>query len=188
MEYKVLNKSIFTLEGYSLVPLREEDLLLVMEWRNDQIDVLRQSKLLSKEDQRRYYQNYISPSYSQQKPNIILFSFLFDNECIGYGGLTNVSWSSKRAEVSFLLNTSHVDDVKKYTRDFSVFLQLLKEVTFQTLDFNRLFTETFDIRPDHIAVLEKNGFVMEGRMKEHAYINGKYVDSLIHGFLKKYYS
>ncbi|MNC80618.1 hypothetical protein D3C75_1334820 [compost metagenome] len=63
----------------------------------------------------------------------------------------------------------------------------MKKVTFDTLQFNRLFTETFDIRPLHISILEKCGFQYEGRMKQHAYVAGALVDSILHGYLKEFY-
>jgi RimJ/RimL family protein N-acetyltransferase len=62
----------------------------------------------------------------------------------------------------------------------------MKKVAYSELNFSRLYTETFDIRSVHIKVLEKNNFLLEGRMKNHIYINNKFVDSLIHGNLKKY--
>ena len=68
-----------------------------------------------------------------------------------------------------------------------MFIRLIKKVLFEDLNFNRIFTETYDIRPHHISILEKNGFQLEGRMREHIQINNKFVDSLIHGFLKEYY-
>jgi len=44
-----------------------------------------------------------------------------------------------------------------------------------------LFTETYDIRPRHVAILEMNGFKLEGRLIDHVLIDGKYIDALIHG-------
>jgi len=64
-------------------------------------------------------------------------------------------------------------------------LTLIKAVAFDYLKFNRLFTETFNIRQFHISTLESNGFIREGVLKEHVIINGKYVDSIFHGCLNK---
>ncbi|KRE97946.1 hypothetical protein ASG89_29015 [Paenibacillus sp. Soil766] len=184
--YACLPADHFEEGAYALTPLREQDLLYIKEWRNTQIDVLRQNKLLTDDDQINYYNKVIKPSYTEEQPRLILFSYLMDGVCIGYGGLTNIDWSSLRAEVSFLLETTRIVDKVQYKRDFSMFLTLLKKVAFQSLAFNRLFTETYDIRPDHITALEKSGFRYEGRMKQHVQVQGAITDSIIHGCLKEY--
>ncbi len=187
MNYKVLNNNFFHYNNYSVVPYREEDKLKIKEWRNNQMDVLRQKQELSDIDQLNYYNNYVAPSYSQEQPKIILFSFLENEDCIGYGGLTNIDWESKRVELSFLVNHNRATQTELYEKDFSAFITLMKTVVFEELKFNRIFTETYDIRPHHISVLERNGFKTEGRMREHVFINGNYIDSLVHGFIKKDY-
>ncbi len=185
MDYKALKNNKIESDGYAIVPFREKDMHLIMKWRNEQMDVLRQKKALTIVDQENYYRNVIEPSFNDSDAKLILFSLIKDDKCIGYGGLTNIDWESKRAEVSFLAETDRIDDERIYGSDFSAFLNLLKVVTFKDLRFHRLFTETYDIRPFHISILEKAGFVREGRMKGHSLINGKYVDSVIHGLINE---
>jgi RimJ/RimL family protein N-acetyltransferase len=187
MRYKCLISNFYQTSDYSLIPLREEDIYLIKEWRNEQIDVLRQKKPLTDEDQRNYYLHHILPAFDLEKPSQIIFSFLKGRECIGYGGLTNIDWESGRIEMSFLVSTSRAKNEFCYINDFSSYITLIKEVVFLDLKFNRIFTETFDIRPLHVSVLERNGFVYEGRMREHVRINDKYYDSLLHGFIKSDY-
>lgn len=182
MKYKCLNNNVFENNEFCLVPLRQQDLIDIMHWRNAQIDVLRQKVLLTESHQISYFENHIKPTFNLEKPNQILFSYLFNNICIGYGGLTNIDWESKRIEMSFLLNDKLITDSKKYSNYFSEYIKLLKKVVFDELKFNRIFTETYDIRDNHIKTLETNGFVFEGRLREHVFINDKFVDSLIHGF------
>lgn len=74
-----------------------------------------------------------------------------------------------------------------YREAFNVFLDMMKEFAFQAVKLNRIYTETYDIRPDHIGILENNGFVLERRMREQVKIQGKFVDSLIHGITKRDY-
>lgn len=187
MKYKVLPENFFALEDYSILPYREEDIFKVKNWRNDQMKILRQDKILSDDDQEKYYNLVVKNSFSQDAPKIILFTFLQLGKCIGYGGLTNIDWAAKRAELSFLVDTERTLILDQYEKDFTIFITLMKMVLFDALNFNRLFAETFDIRDFHISILEKNGFVLEGRMKEHVVINNKFVDSLIHGYIRKYY-
>jgi RimJ/RimL family protein N-acetyltransferase len=185
--YKALTINELASNEYAIVPLREIDIFEVKQWRNDQIDVLRQNTVLTDRDQKEYYDRCVVPGFSETKPTIILFSYLEHNMCIGYGGLTNIDWENKRAELSFLVQTDRARNVQQYRKDFSHFLRLLKQVAFNELRFNRIFTETFDVRANHVLILEENGFVLEGRLKQHMLIRGRFVDSLIHGCLREYH-
>lgn len=186
-KYRVLPQNEYARDEYALVPMREVDIFDIQQWRNDQVEVLRQMVLLTDRDQQEYYQQYVVPSFSEARPGIILFSYLNNGGCIGYGGLTNIDWVNRHAEVSFLLQTERAGDVLQYRRDFTNFLHLMKHVAFTELQLNRIFTETFDIRPDHCSILEENGFVPEGRLKQHVIRRGEFVDSLIHGFVREQY-
>jgi len=184
MKYNVLKINRYVLGEYAIVPLRKSDIFLVKKWRNAQMDILRQNIKLTDKDQREYYEHTFLPSCSSSSSAIILFSFLFENKCIGCGGLTNIDWYSRRAEMSFLVDVKRVADKRLYRKDIAAFIALIKRAAFDDLGLNRIFTETFDLRNFHILMLEENGFVLEGRMKEHVFVNGKYVDSLIHGLLR----
>lgn len=181
--YKCLKKQEHSLENYKLIPIRQSDMGLIKKWRNSQIDILRQSAPLTDKAQKKYYQEVLAPSFSEKHPHQILFSYFYGDTLIGYGGLVHIAWNSKRAEVSFLLDTDRANDEAQYKKDHSVFLQLIKEVSFNHLHFHRLFTETFDIRPIHIETIESQGFILEGKLREHVLIKDKYIDSLIHGCL-----
>ena len=74
--YKVLKNQEFSFADYKLVPLREKDKFLIMKWRNDQIDFLRQDKILTKRDQSYYFKNTISKLYNHSSPNQLLFSLI----------------------------------------------------------------------------------------------------------------
>ena len=67
-----------------------------------------------------------------------------------------------------------------YESDFNSFLTLISEIVFEELKFKKLFTETYDLRPHHIEILEKFGFKEEKRIKSKVKIDGKYVDSVLH--------
>lgn len=163
---------------YSLRPIKKENMNAIKEWRNAQIRYLRQKQKLSDHDQEKYWKEVLLPSFSLEKPEQVLYSFFKDEAFIGYGGLTHIDWQSKRAEVSFLMDPARVNT---YQEDFKAFLVLLKDKAFKEIGLHRLFTETFDIRPLHVKVLEESGFRAEGRLKDHVQIEGNYVDSLIHG-------
>ncbi len=186
MDYQCLKLQRFVENGYELCPIRYEDILKIRDWRNEQMNILRQSQPLTEERQLKYYQEAILPTFTQAFPSQVLFSYLLNGQCIGYGGLTNIHWEHRRAELSFLLATDRTTDLEPYKQEFRIYLKLLKQAAFGDLKLNRLFSETFDLRPYIIEVLEQSGFRPEGRMRQHNFIDGQYVDSLLHGCLREY--
>ena len=183
LEYVCLKNQIFTSGDFSLVPIRMEDRYDIMQWRNEQIYHLRQNKPLTKEDQDAYFEHVVTKLFDQEQPNQILFSFLKKGVCIGYGGLVHINWIDKNAEVSFIMNTELEQDY--FSNHWTVFLQLIEQVAFKELQFHKLYTYAFDLRPHLYEIIENVGFVKEVRLKEHCFFNGEYKDVLIHGKLNK---
>ena len=72
---------------------------------NEQIFHLRQFEPLTKIKQDLYFTNIVSKLFKEEQPNQILFSFLKNGECIGYGGLVHINWIDRHAEISFIINT-----------------------------------------------------------------------------------
>jgi len=179
--FRCLNVDAVVQGDWRIVPLRHKDLLSIMQWRNAQLKVLRQREPLSVEQQERYYEEVIAPSFAQKEPKQILFSYLHREELIGYGGLVHIAWEDRRAEVSFLAAPERAENASTYSQDFAIYLSLIKNAAFRHLGFTRLFTETYDIRPLHVSILESGGFLPEGRLKAHVWIDGQPVDSLMHG-------
>lgn len=166
--------------GYSLVPIRLKDIYQIMDWRNLQIDILRQKEFLTKENQTKYFNEVIKPSFSKMNPEQILFSYLHGDKCIGYGGFVHIQWEEKIAEVSFLVDNKRLDKKHLYEQDFMNYLKLLKKIAFVDLKFCKIFTETYSFREAHIATLEKLGFELVKVIKNGVAIKGKYFDLLIH--------
>lgn len=179
--YRCLKQQHFHDGDRSIVPLRHQDIQQIKDWRNAQITVLRQSTPLTTSAQETYYRDVVTKSFHDAHPDIILFSYLLQGECIGYGGLVWIDWSLNEAEVSFLLETERANNTSTYKSDFTHFLQLLKQAAFKDIGFKRIYTETYEIRPLHIAILESQGFILEERLPKHVTIDGKAVDALIHG-------
>jgi len=118
VKYPFLDKRRYNYKKYSIVPLRKKDIQLIKKWRNEQIDVLRQKKKLSTEEQTVYYKKLEKQSFYVKNPETILFSLLIDQKCIGYGGFVHVDWNIKRAEISIITMTSRNHELKMYKNDF----------------------------------------------------------------------
>ena len=89
--YKVLNKQVFKSDVFSIVPIRFEDRIDIMNWRNEQMYHLRQDKPLTEKSQENYFNESVARLFDQERPNQILFSYLKDGRCIGYGGLVHIT-------------------------------------------------------------------------------------------------
>jgi len=185
-KYKFLDFSIKSIKEYSLLPIRKSDIENIRKWRNEQIDVLRQKNYLTKKEQEIYYEKIIKKSFSMDSPDMVLFSLLFKKQLIGYGGFVHINWNSKRAELSFLNDTLR-SKKQFYQKDFSAFLEIILKIGFENLNLNKITTETYNIRPIVIKILEKFNFKKEGVLKKHTKIDGEFVDSKLHAILRADY-
>lgn len=177
-EYKCLKIQRYELNGFALVPIRFEDRLLIMKWRNEQIYHLRQNKLLNFEDQENYFVNIIGKEFDQEAPKQILFSFLKNGVCIGYGGLVHINWIDKNGEISFIMDTELEKD--EFDINWSKFLDIIESVAFNDLWLHKISTYAFDLRPHLYKILEKNNFNKEAILKEHAYYGDNFINIIIH--------
>lgn len=178
MKYKILQNATFSKEQFSIVPIRYQDRIAIMQWRNEQIYHLRQIKPLTEEDQERYFTNVVARLFDQEEPDQLLFSYLENENCIGYGGLVHINWIDKNAEVSFIIKT----DLEKefFKKHWNIYLGFIEKVAFRELDFHKLYTYAFDLRPHLYEAVESAGFTKEAILKEHFLHRGEYKDVVIH--------
>jgi RimJ/RimL family protein N-acetyltransferase len=181
--YKCLSNSTFEEDTFSIVPLRYEDLLDILKWRNEQIYHLRQNKPLTVEDQEKYFNTVVNTLFSQDQPNQILFSYLEKDMCIGYGGLVHINWIDKNAEISFIMDTALEKD--NFHANWTKYLSLIEKVAFEDLKLHKIFTYAFDLRPHLYLALQDASFIEETRLKEHCFFDGKYIDVVIHSKINR---
>jgi RimJ/RimL family protein N-acetyltransferase len=110
------------------------------------------------------------------------------NEFIGYCGLVHMSQENSRAEISFLLNPKIKEGSVEYKSIFLEVLRMLCDHSFKKIYINKVYTETYEFRKEHISILEEFGFTKEGLLREHILVNKKYHNSIIHSILRKEYT
>ena len=182
--YKCLPRKIYQVSDYTLEAVQSEHIEKIRIWRNEQMDVLRQSSPISKEEQIHYYENQVWREMDKNHPDKILLSIMVNGELIGYGGLTNISWTNLRGEISFMLDTKIANTKKDYGESFPIFLKLIKNIAFSELKLFRIYGELFDLRPKYAKVYENENFTLEGILKGHTRIKNKPIDSLIYALLE----
>lgn len=163
-QYKALKKQNFCIKNYSIVPIRYEDRYLIMQWRNDQMYHLRQNEPLTKEQQDLYFNTVVSGLFEQEKPNQILFSFLENEFCIGYGGLVHLDWERKSGEISFLISTELENSY--FEKFWHLFLNMIELVAFKILKLNKIYTYAYDLRPKLYVCLEKADYKLDKTIEE----------------------
>jgi RimJ/RimL family protein N-acetyltransferase len=177
--YKCLGESSFAQDGYELIPIRDADKFLIMGWRNEQLDILRQSSPITAEQQENYFKHTVDELFNQEKPSQILWSFLLNKELIGYGGLVHIDWNAMHAEISFLLETRRNNNIDQFKTAWSNYLDLITDVAFNKLNFQKIHTYAYNIRDYYFEVLYQKEFVKEGHLKNHIMIKDRLEDVLI---------
>ena len=178
--YSVMPRPQLEDQAFTLRAIQPADIETIRQWRNAQMDVLRQSTVITTEAQQRYFAEKVWPQKPLLQPDQILLAIENYGNFIGYGGLVHVSWRDRRAEVSFLLDPSIESDFQKREEFFAKYLRLLQELAFSDLSLFRLWTETYSHRTGHIRTLESMGFKLEGRLRNHIALNSGFIDAEIH--------
>jgi len=176
--YKVLKAQTFQKENFKIVPIRFEDRWDIMQWRNEQIYHLRQVKPLTEAEQENYFRTVVSELFHLEKPTQLLFSYLTNDECIGYGGLVHINWTDKHAEISFIMNTALEKDYFEF--HWGNFLELIEKVAFKELNLRKIFVYAFDLRPHLYEAIKLKQFELEARLEDHCFFDGKYIDVVIY--------
>jgi RimJ/RimL family protein N-acetyltransferase len=177
--YKILGQQEFRNGNYSLVPIRDDDKYLIMKWRNEQLDILRQRDPLTKSQQETYFRVVVDKLFEEEKPKQLLFSFLEKGKPVAYGGLVHIDWESMNGEVSFIADTNRAD---RFVSDWNEYLTILKRIARTHLRFRKVYTYSYDVRPLLYQALSESGFVQEARLKDHVVVRGKATDVRIHSF------
>ncbi|TQV82076.1 GNAT family N-acetyltransferase [Denitrobaculum tricleocarpae] len=181
--YRVMPNSELLSGSLCMSAIQPEHIELVRQWRNAQMDELRQSHPITPEEQEKFFKENVWPDKAVDKPAQILLAIKEGRRLIGYGGLVYINWEHRRAEVSFLLSEEVEALPDQRSQVFLDFLNSIKALSFVDLGLNRLTTETFAHRTRHIETLETAGFKREGTLREHIVMNGKYANSILHAVI-----
>ena len=180
-EYKCLTKSSIKIGMYKIIPIRYEDRLDIMRWRNDQLYHLRQDKPLTEKNQDSYFNDIVLNLFNKEQPSQLLFSFLENDKCIGYGGLVHINWIDKNAEISFVMDTFL--EKSSFDKYWNTYLLLIEKLAFDDLKLHKLFVYAFDLRPHLYKVLENANYINDARLTEHCFFNNQFLDVVIYSKL-----
>jgi hypothetical protein len=172
---------------YAVRAVGPGDVEVVRQWRNAQLPILRQKQPIDERQQLEYYESKVWGDEESATPSQMLFVLTYATGRIAYGGLTYIDWDLRRGELSFLTPAFTTADAKAYRRVFRAFLEIVvRTIAFDQLGFHRVWHESYDVprRWAHHRVLHEFGFELEGTLRDHALVEGKYADSLIYGMVQ----
>jgi RimJ/RimL family protein N-acetyltransferase len=153
----------------------ENDLSYIVQLRNSYIRFLRQKKLLTMIDQRKWYEDYIKDDtnyyFLAEKPinNIIIRGVI---------GLTHIDWINRHSELSFISDNYIDDDLYDCVFDFINY-------AFNDLDVNKIYNQVYEFDTKKIDLWNRLGFNQSATLKEHIFFDGKFSDCYIFHITKK---
>ena len=121
-------------------------------------------------------------TYPDHMPDSMVFDLWKDEKLIGQTAFKSIRWFNRKAELSLFIHPDYQG--KKIG---SRILEALIGHAFMHLNLHRLEAEIIEYNPAAIRLVEKMGFVNEGRLREARYFDGKYYDILRYGLLKSEY-
>jgi hypothetical protein len=175
-QYLAVSKEIFQFENFKIASIEYDQKDAIMEWRNAQIDILRQSELLTLQKQISYFEEVLRPLFEQKEPQQLIFSFYLKDLFIGYGGLVHIDWKNKHAEISFLLDPS---EMSKYYAYFKAFLVLIENVA-KDIKLKKIFTFGYNLDLSRFRPLIDSDYNLEARLKDHVKIKSDFYEVLIY--------
>jgi RimJ/RimL family protein N-acetyltransferase len=162
-----------------LVPLEKEDLPKTLTWVNDSELNSKMLRVLpvTQLDQEKWYQDIVSDSAK------IVFAIKTQDGAkhIGNTGLYHIDWIHRRAEFWILIGE----------RDYwkrgigAEIVSLIQQFTFNNLHLNKLYLNVGRDNNEAIGLYKKLNFTEEGVLKEHYFIEGKYIDVITMSILKR---
>jgi RimJ/RimL family protein N-acetyltransferase len=164
-----------------LVPLESDDLARSRSWANDEFLCSKMLRVLpvTQYEQEKWYQDII------KNPSKIVFAIkkLDRKEHIGNTGLYHIDWINRRAEFWILIGEQN-----SWAQGIGAeVVSLMKHYAFNNLNLNKLYLNVGADNCEAINLYKNLNFVQEGILKEHYYIQGKYLDIITMSILKADY-
>jgi diamine N-acetyltransferase len=94
---------------------------------------------------------------------------------IGNLSLMDINWKNRHAEVGIFIGDKRYWN-QGYGRDAMV---LMLRYAFYSLGLHRVFLRVYETNPRAVHSYEKAGFVLEGRMRQAQFKDGKFIDVLL---------
>ncbi len=101
------------------------------------------------------------------------------NAIIGTAMIFNFDKEARHAEIGYVLDKAF------WGRGYGTeVVELLKKFAFDALELHKLHARVVEANTGSYRILEKNGFVLEGCLKDYYFIEGSYYNGLFYGCIQ----
>ena len=167
-------------ENIILRPVEKEDLESFNTWRNS-LDIKNQALLhpfpVTKELDEDWFNNI-----ANDKSNKTVFFTIIDksNNVLGYTFLNAINWINRNCYFGIIIGDKNQQGkgIGKET------LSLVTKYAFNNLNLNKITLEVVANNKVAIKFYKSFGFIKEGELKKHTFIDGKYENVKILSFFK----
>lgn len=121
-------------------------------------------------------------SYPQPMPSTVIFRVETGGRLIGEVSLKGIRWYNRKARLSIALAPEHQG--RGYGERA---LRAIIRYGFMRMNLHRLEAEVIEYNQPAQKLFEKLGFVLEGRLRQAKYCEGKYYDIFCYGLLRPEY-
>jgi ribosomal-protein-alanine N-acetyltransferase len=97
-------------------------------------------------------------------------------EIIGTAMIFNFDQEANQAEIGYVFHRDH------WGKGFGTeCVALMSDFAFESLNLHKLHASVVDENIGSARILEKNGYLVEGNLRDHFFIDGKYYNALLFG-------
>ncbi len=178
MNFKLIETNRLLLKGLS-----PEDMTEIFE-RNSTPQIKTILGHRSEADYEKEYQKYKN-GYSSYNRSFMLFLLedKVSGKIIGRCGLHNWNADHRRAEIGYSME----DETFKKQGLMSEAVEAVIDYGFKLMNLNRIEALVASYNTASLRLLEKNGFIKEGILRNHYYVNGVFEDSVMFSKLREEY-
>ncbi|ALM75398.1 GNAT family N-acetyltransferase [Thermococcus barophilus] len=167
-------------EKVSLGILLKEDLRKSWEWFNERSTVrymFNSAYFTLPEEEEELYEDL-----KKNREKVPLFAVVKngDGKLIGIAGFNWINWQARWGEILYYLAPE--ERGKGYGSEI---VKLLCDYAFKHLNLRKVWGKVHADNVLSIRVLEKNGFKLAGKLKDHVWSDGRYIDELIYERFRK---
>ena len=162
-----------------LRPIEVEDEPLFRLWMNDPRNwqPLGRCRPVNKVEETQW----LEKSHESDKDVVFGIVVREDDRLIGSAGLHRIDWIARAATLGIVIGDIGYQDQGYGTEA----VKLVLDYGFTTLNLHRVQLDVFSHNPRAVRAYEKAGFVFEGRLREAFHRQGRYIDVLRYGILRR---